>query len=90
MPDAPFTDACAIMALVREAASELSADSPSAAPTLVISPADDVFVSPVNSDEMAAGIPGARLRRVSGGHAGMLEDHREILKVLQEFLSAEA
>ncbi|MGH3169568.1 MAG: alpha/beta fold hydrolase, partial [Trebonia sp.] len=59
------------------------------APTLILAPADDRFVPPVHSHELAEGIPGARLVTVSGGHAAIHEDHRQILMSLQEFLKTE-
>lgn len=42
-----------------------------AAPTLVISSPDDMLVPPHYQDEIAAGIPGARLARYRGGHIFM-------------------
>lgn len=41
------------------------------APTLVVSAADDLLVPPHYQDEIAAGIPGARLVRRRGGHIFM-------------------
>ncbi|MGW3203879.1 alpha/beta fold hydrolase [Streptomyces sp. NPDC001135] len=42
-------------------------------PTLVVSPADDPLVAPRLHREVAAGIPGARLMRIPGGHLPFAE-----------------
>lgn len=39
------------------------------APTLLIAAEDDMLVTPTNSELLAAGIPGAKLARMTGGHA---------------------
>ncbi|RKR86618.1 pimeloyl-ACP methyl ester carboxylesterase [Micromonospora pisi] len=57
------------------------------APTLVVSAAGDRFIPPAHSREIAAGIPGARLVEVAGGHASIFEDPQETLSALLDFLN---
>ncbi len=59
-----------------------------AAPTLVVAPRDDLFVSPAHSRELAVGIPGARLAEVDGGHAALYESYEQVVRALREFLAA--
>jgi pimeloyl-ACP methyl ester carboxylesterase len=56
------------------------------APTLVVSAAADRFVPPAHSRELAAGIPAARLAEVPGGHACIVEDPRQMIATLLDFL----
>jgi pimeloyl-ACP methyl ester carboxylesterase len=55
-------------------------------PTLILTCTGDRFVPPGHSYELAAGIPGAHLIEIDGGHASMFEDPPRTLSVLQEFL----
>lgn len=55
-------------------------------PTLVVTPSEDRFVAPEHSAELAAGIPGARLVEISGGHASIFEDPQQTRQVLLDFL----
>ncbi|GAA0463691.1 alpha/beta hydrolase [Paractinoplanes deccanensis] len=55
-------------------------------PALVVAAAGDRFVPPAHSRELAAGIPGARLAEVPGGHAALFEDPRPTLAALLDFL----
>jgi pimeloyl-ACP methyl ester carboxylesterase len=56
------------------------------APTLVVAPTEDRFVSPEHSAELAARIPGARLVETSGGHGSIFEDPQQTQQVLLDFL----
>lgn len=57
-------------------------------PTLVIAGADDTLITPDNSEEIAAGIPGARLELVDNcGHMGMIEKPETYTKLLTAFLA---
>jgi len=57
-------------------------------PTLVLVGAEDVATPPHLSDEMAAGIPGARLVKVPGcGHLSTLERPEAVTKAMVEWLS---
>ena len=58
-----------------------------AAPTLVVAPTADAFVSPVHSEELAEGIAGARLARLAGGHAVPLEQPDALVDLLLPFLA---
>ncbi|MFC4034045.1 alpha/beta fold hydrolase [Streptomyces polygonati] len=55
-------------------------------PTLVLTPTGDRFVAPAHSYEIATGIPAARLVRIPGGHASLIEDPRTTLSELLPFL----
>ncbi|MGC5311820.1 alpha/beta fold hydrolase [Micromonospora zamorensis] len=55
-------------------------------PTLVVSAAGDRFVPPAHSQEVADGIPHARLVEVTGGHASIFEDPKQTLSALLTFL----
>ncbi|MEH0929882.1 alpha/beta fold hydrolase [Micromonospora sp. CPCC 205558] len=55
-------------------------------PTLVVSAAGDRFVPPAHSQEIANGIPQARLVEIAGGHASIFEDPRQTVVVLLDFL----
>ena len=57
------------------------------APTLVVSPASDRFVSPEHSVELSRGITAAELVHVMGGHAALLEGYGCIERVLLDFLA---
>jgi pimeloyl-ACP methyl ester carboxylesterase len=59
-----------------------------AVPALVVSPRGDRFISPAHSRELAAGIRGARLAEVDGGHAAVYETAGQVTRVLWEFLAA--
>lgn len=53
------------------------------APTLVIAGRDDVLITPDNSEELANGIPGARLALVEHcGHMGMIERPETYTKLI--------
>jgi pimeloyl-ACP methyl ester carboxylesterase len=56
------------------------------APTLVVTGDQDVVVDPRNSELLAAGIPQARLERVSGGHLFFWEDPDRFVSLVKEFL----
>ena len=57
------------------------------APTLVIAGKDDVLITPDNSEELANGIPGARLALVEHcGHMGMIERPETYTKLISGFL----
>jgi pimeloyl-ACP methyl ester carboxylesterase len=56
------------------------------APTLVIVGADDAHVTPVHSREVAAGISGARLVEVTGGHGSISEHPDQTLSAMLTFL----
>ena len=56
-------------------------------PTLVVAGADDVLIPPENSNEIAAGIAGAKLQTVPHcGHMGMIERPLAYTKLLGDFL----
>jgi pimeloyl-ACP methyl ester carboxylesterase len=56
-------------------------------PTLVIAGKDDKLITPDNSEEIAAGIPGARLETVEHcGHMGMIERPETYTNLLRGFL----
>jgi pimeloyl-ACP methyl ester carboxylesterase len=57
-------------------------------PTLVVAPTEDRFVAPEHSAELAAGIPGATLVAITGGHASIFEDPQLTQRVLLDFLCA--
>ena len=60
-----------------------------ASPTLVLSGDADVIVPVQNSRNLAAKIPGARLRIIEGGsHTFFIEQSREFNQIVTEFLSA--
>ncbi|GKQ35778.1 alpha/beta fold hydrolase [Streptomyces sp. A012304] len=58
------------------------------APTLVISPVDDALVPPRLHRATAAGIPGARLREMPGGHLPFAEHPAHWARLLTEGLGA--
>ena len=56
-------------------------------PTMVIAGADDKLITPDNSDEIAAGIKGAWLKKVDHcGHMGMVEKPETYHRLFAEFL----
>lgn len=56
-------------------------------PTLVIAGRDDALITPDNSEELASGIPGARLALVEHcGHMGMIERPETYTKLISGFL----
>jgi len=56
-------------------------------PTLVIAGKDDVLIAPDNSEEIAAGITGARLELVAHcGHMGMIERPETYTQLISNFL----
>ena len=56
-------------------------------PTLVIAGKDDALITPDNSEEIAQGIPGARLELVAHcGHMGMIERPETYTKLISSFL----
>jgi pimeloyl-ACP methyl ester carboxylesterase len=56
-------------------------------PTLVIAGKEDRLITPDNSEEIAAGIPGAKLEMVEHcGHMGMIERPEAYTKLLRAFL----
>lgn len=58
-----------------------------AVPTLVIAGKDDALITPDNSEEIAAGIKGARLELVAHcGHMGMIEMPETYTRLIGEFL----
>lgn len=59
-----------------------------AVPTLVIAGKDDALITPDNSEEIAAGIKGARLELVEHcGHMGMIEKPETYTKLISDFLA---
>lgn len=57
------------------------------APTLVIAGKDDALITPDNSEEIACGIPGARLELVGYcGHMGMIERPETYTKLISDFI----
>jgi pimeloyl-ACP methyl ester carboxylesterase len=56
-------------------------------PTLVLAPTEDRFVAPEHSAELAAGIRGAQLAEITGGHASIFEDPQQTQQALLNFLS---
>jgi 3-oxoadipate enol-lactonase len=56
------------------------------APTLVVTGDQDVVVDPRNSELLAAGIPQARLERVTGGHLFFWEDPDRFVSLVKDFL----
>jgi len=57
------------------------------APTLVIAGKDDALITPENSEELANGIPGARLALIEHcGHMGMIERPESYTKLISGFL----
>jgi pimeloyl-ACP methyl ester carboxylesterase len=57
-------------------------------PTLVVSATGDRLVAPEHSVELAAGIAGASLVEVAGGHASIFEDPQPTRDALLDFLKA--
>ena len=58
-------------------------------PTLVMAGRDDFVFPPECQRELAAGIPGARLRIVErAGHSPHLEQPAEVMEAVSDFLSA--
>lgn len=56
--------------------------------TLVVAGTDDTLITPDNSEEMAAAIPGARLEKVPlCGHMGMVERPETYTRLLADFLA---
>lgn len=56
-------------------------------PTLVVAGKDDVLITPDNSEEIAAGINGAKRELVDGcGHMGMIEKPETYTKLLSAFV----
>lgn len=56
-------------------------------PTLIVAGKDDALITPDNSEEIASGIPGARLELVDNcGHMGMIEKPETYTKLLAAFL----
>jgi pimeloyl-ACP methyl ester carboxylesterase len=51
-----------------------------------VEPTEDRFVAPEHSVELAAGISGARLVEITGGHAAIFEDPQQTRQVLLDFL----
>lgn len=57
-------------------------------PTLVTAGKDDALITPDNSEEIAAGIKGARLELVAHcGHMGMIEKPETYTKLISDFLA---
>ncbi|MBP2705821.1 alpha/beta fold hydrolase [Microbispora sp. RL4-1S] len=54
-------------------------------PALIIAAVEDRFIPLAQSRELAAGIPGARLLEVGGGHSSIFEDPRQTMFPLVEF-----
>ncbi|MDX3094906.1 alpha/beta hydrolase [Streptomyces sp. ME19-03-3] len=59
-----------------------------AVPTLVVASADDRFVAPEHSVELADGIDGARLVTVPGGHAAVFENPAPTRDALLDHLAS--
>jgi pimeloyl-ACP methyl ester carboxylesterase len=55
-------------------------------PSLIITAAEDRFVAPEHSVELADGIPQARLVEVNGGHGAIFEDPQPTAAAVLEFL----
>jgi pimeloyl-ACP methyl ester carboxylesterase len=61
------------------------------APTLVMAGRDDFVFPPECQLELAAGIPGARLRIIErAGHNPHLEQPAEVMEAVKDFVSAHA
>ncbi|MGB8380570.1 MAG: alpha/beta fold hydrolase, partial [Dermatophilaceae bacterium] len=61
------------------------------APTLVLAGRDDFVFPPEHQQELAAGIPHARLHIIErAGHNPHTEQPGEVMKAVRQFLSAEA
>jgi proline iminopeptidase len=59
-------------------------------PTLVLAGRDDFLFPPVHQAELAAGIPGARLRIIErAGHNPHEEQPAEVMQAVREFISAD-
>jgi pimeloyl-ACP methyl ester carboxylesterase len=59
------------------------------APTLVLTGDDDIIVPSVNSENLAASIPGARLHIIAGGsHTFFIERAEEFNKIVAEFIES--
>jgi proline iminopeptidase len=60
-------------------------------PTLVIAGRDDFLFPPECQLELAAGIPGARLRIIErAGHSPHLEQPAEVMQAVRGFIAADA
>jgi pimeloyl-ACP methyl ester carboxylesterase len=60
------------------------------APTLVTAGAEDPVVPPVNLSQIAACIPGAKLRLFPGAHAFLFQERRSFSRTVDRFLSDES
>ncbi len=61
------------------------------APTLVMAGRDDFVFPPEHQRQLAAGIPGARLRIIDrAGHNPHSEQPAEVMAAVREFVSADA
>jgi aminoacrylate hydrolase len=56
-------------------------------PTLLIAAEDDMLVTPTNSELLAAGIPGATLAMMSGGHACNVTESERFNQILAGWLA---
>jgi 3-oxoadipate enol-lactonase len=80
-------------AFARQVAASLSHDTLSRlgairAPVLVVGGAEDILVPPARQQELAAGIPGARLHVVEGvGHSVNLEGQLTFNPIVRAFLA---
>ncbi len=57
-----------------------------AVPTMVIHGTDDVPIPMARAEALAAGIAGAELRTVSGGHQSNVDTPRQTSDLIREFL----
>ena len=57
------------------------------APTLVIISEDDIIALPRESEKLAAGIAGARIARLPGGHVSQFEEPEKLAEAIGKFLA---
>ena len=58
-------------------------------PTLILAGDDDPIVPAINAKIMHRLIPHAKLHIYHGGHLGLLTHAKELIALIEEFLSAE-
>ncbi len=85
--DQPLTGLVAALETLRDRGDSRETLPTIDVPALVAVGEDDVLTPPADAEDMAAGIPGARFRRVAGaGHLAPVERPNEVTQALLELL----